>query len=72
MFSDSNKILAEIGYQQQIHQIEDKFRIWANKSFYERRQVFNKVMMLSSFHDDSLSVWVAEQMGQLLVKSEMD
>lgn len=62
----------EEDYQYQMDKNEEKFRVWASKCFTERKKAFHKTILLSGFHEDHLSEWLAEQMGLLLAKSELD
>lgn len=62
----------EDNYKHQMEENEEKFRVWANKCFHERKKAFCRAILLSGFHEDNLSEWLAEQMGLLLAKSELD
>ena len=71
LFED-HLIAGEDDYQDQMEENEEKFRVWAEKCFHERKKAFHKTILLSAFHEDRLSDWLTEQMGLLLAKSELD
>ncbi|MET4081976.1 acyl-CoA reductase-like NAD-dependent aldehyde dehydrogenase [Pedobacter sp. UYP30] len=63
--------LLESDYLNQLHNIEEKFKIWQNMKFLERAKIFKKVEGLSRYHNDMLSEWVVGEMEILLNKSDV-
>lgn len=59
------------GYQDVIDENAEKFRVWGNKCFFDRRQAFDRIVMFDGFHSDKLSILIANEMTLLLEKSEV-